>query len=367
MKYNTDDLILLNMAGIGSVRLKKLMDLYGGIDKILESSADDLCAINDIGPLLSERISGIKLKTGLKEEKDLIARRGVKVITLFDENYPELLKEIYDPPLVLYVRGGLLPDDRTAVAMVGSRKASLYGVNVCRTISRGLASSGVVIVSGLARGVDSAAHRAALESSGRTIAVLGSGLNRIYPPENEGLASCIASSGAVISEFPMNTPPIPRNFPVRNRIISGLSLGVVVVEAARRSGALITARCALEQAREVFAVPGKAGAATSAGTHSLIKEGARLAEGAGDIIDELNLRPVAGYAEGAERRVPGGPRPVLDKKEGELFELLSDDALHIDDIVDRSSLSFRDVNSLLLKLEMKRLVRQLPGKSYSRA
>ncbi len=367
MRYSTDDLILLNMARVGWIRLKNLIDNFGGIDKALESSPAELRMLDNIGPLLAQKISGIKEEKGLKEEKDLIRRGGIKIITLFDEDYPRLLKEIYDPPLILYVKGGLLPDDGTAVAMVGSRKASIYGVNTCRTISRGLASSGVTVVSGLARGIDSTAHRAALEFNGRTIAVLGSGLNCIYPPENKELASWIASSGAVISEFPMNTLPIARNFPVRNRVISGLSLGVVVVEAAQRSGALITARCALEQNREVFAVPGRAGTATSAGTHSLIKEGARLAEDAGDIMDELNLTPVAGFAKDAGSRAPGGLRPVLDKKEGELFSLLSDDALHIDDIVDRSSLSFRDVNSLLLKLEMKKLVRQLPGKSYSRA
>ncbi len=219
--------------------------------------------------------------------KILSKENKTRTLSFSDKGYPTNLKYIYDPPPTLYVKGNILPEDNIAIAIIGSRRATYYGLKNAENLSFELAAGGITIISGLARGVDSAAHRGALKAGGRTIAVLGSGLNIIYPPENEKLAREILQCGAVISEFPQGTAPLRQNFPRRNRIISGLSLGVVVVEAAKRSGALITANLALEQGREVFALPGKIDSFTSRGTHDLIKQGAKLVESAEDIIEEL--------------------------------------------------------------------------------
>lgn len=219
--------------------------------------------------------------------KILSKENKTRTLSLLDKDYPANLKYIYDPPSILYIKGNILPEDTIAVAVVGSRRATYYGLKNAENLGFQLAAGGITIISGLARGVDSAAHRGALKARGRTIAVLGSGLNKIYPRENEELVEEIAQNGAVISEFALDTPPLRQNFPRRNRIISGLSLGVVVVEAAKRSGALITANFALEQGREVFALPGKIDSFTSKGTHDLIKQGAKLVESIEDIIEEL--------------------------------------------------------------------------------
>ncbi|MBL7068430.1 MAG: DNA-protecting protein DprA [Candidatus Omnitrophica bacterium] len=368
MKYNIDDLILLNMAGIGSVRLNKLISFFGSIENTLKASQADLERLNDIGPKLARKISRIRYKEGLKKEEGLIGKNRAAVLALFDDAYPENLKNIYDPPLLLYVKGDILPEDKIAVSIVGSRKASLYGINICQEISQQLAGFGVAVISGLARGIDSAAHRGALKSGGRTLAVLGNGLDSLYPRENRRLAEEIARSGALISEFPMEMPPMRQNFPIRNRIISGLSLGVVVVEAARKSGALITAACALDQGREVFAVPGKAGTATAMGTHGLIKEGARLAESADDIIDELNLAPIG--LDNTRRTTSGRGmgdninRRSLTNPQKKIYNILSDEPIHVDDLIDKSTFPAVEVTRLLLELEIKKLVRELPGKNF---
>lgn len=361
MKYAVDDLILLNRAGIGYVRLKKLIDIFGEPKRIINAGRDLLITVEGIGPEMALRISALRDGNGIKEERDLIKKYNVSVLSLSDEDYPVSLRNIYDPPLVLYVKGRLTDQDRTAVALVGSRRASTYGINICHSLSGSLAGLGITVVSGLARGIDSAAHRGALLAGGRTVAVLGSGLGHIYPPENRKLAVEISEAGAVVSEFPMNTPPVPRNFPIRNRIISGLSLGTVVVEAARKSGALITARCALEQGREVFAVPGKAGSSTAGGTHQLIRQGAKLVENANDIIEELNLDIVPfgriSVSSGKKGSALRGPKKKI-------YDMLSDEPVHIDGIMEECRMSAPETSRLLLELEINKMIKELPGKNF---
>ncbi len=289
----------------------------------------------------------------------------IRKITIDDEEYPKNLRNIYDPPQALHLNGEILPEDDIAVALVGSRNASIYGLEACEKLAYELASSGITVVSGMARGIDTAAHRGALKARGRTIAVLGSGHNMVYPPENEKLYKEIAKSGVVITEFEEDTPPLKYNFPKRNRIISGISLGVVVVEAAQNSGALITANFALEQGREVFAVPGKINSTTSRGTHELIKDGAKLVQSAEDIVEELNIskRPVD---DDKSTSKPDGIEIKLSEYERSIYELLSDEPCHIDEIVGRANIALSKTSQILLNLELKRLVRELPGKNYIR-
>lgn len=282
-------------------------------------------------------------------------------INISDKDYPANLKGIYAPPKALYVNGALEKDDRAAIAIVGSRAATPYGLSTAYRLAGELASFGITVVSGLAVGIDTEAHKGALDRGGRTIAVLGSGLDVIYPPENKKLAQRIEKQGAVISEFPLGTPPNRYNFPRRNRIISGFSLGVVVVEASKDSGALITAKCALDENREVFAVPGKAGSVTSEGTHQLIKDGARLVENGEDIIEELGLE-LKRISDGRA----GKSFPDLEKDEEKIFEALSDEPLHIDEIAEAASFDASLALKTLSSLELKGAIKQLPGKRFVR-
>ncbi len=288
-----------------------------------------------------------------------------RTIALEDNRYPAWLRAIPDPPAVLYCDGLFEPKDRQAIAIVGSRQATPYGLRITETLARELSGAGFTIVSGLARGIDAAAHRAALEAGGRTIAVLGCGLDVNYPPEHARLREEIAASGAVLTELPAGTPPKPSHFPQRNRIISGLSLGVVVVEAAEDSGSLITARLALEQGREVFAVPGSIDAPLSRGPHGLLKQGAKLVETVDDIIEEL--LPQLDTAVAPKRR-PGFSKaaeiPNLSPDERLLLDQMTRDPLHLDELTERSGLTPAAVAGILLALELKALVRQLPGQRY---
>ena len=288
-------------------------------------------------------------------------------IALADERYPAWLRAITDPPAVLYCDGRIEPQDRQAVAIVGARRATPYGLQATETLARELSGAGFTIVSGLARGIDAAAHRAALDAGGRTIAVRGSGLDVTYPPEHARLREEIAGCGAVLTEFPTGTQPKPSHFPQRNRIISGLALGVVVVEAAEDSGSLITARRALEQGREVFAVPGSIDAPLSRGPHGLIKQGAKLVETVDDIVEEL--LPQLETA-GVPKRRPGLPKaedlPNLSPDERLLLDQMSREPLHLDDLTERSGLTPAGVAGILLGLELKDVVRQLPGQRYYR-
>lgn len=295
----------------------------------------------------------------------LCTKKKFKTFAVKDKGYPANLRYIFDPPQALYVSGSIVQEDNLAIAIVGSRRATYYGLKNAESLSFELATRGITIVSGLARGVDSAAHRAALKAGGRTIAVLGSGLNVIYPPENKELSEKITHSGAVISEFALDTPPYRVNFPRRNRIISGLSLGVIVVEAARKSGALITANCALEQGREVFALPGKIDSFTSSGTHSLIKQGAKLVESIEDVIEELEaLRFLQINQSKGKEKIE--VELDLPEEEKQVYVCLGIAPLHIDDIIQRSAFSYGKLLTSLLKLEHRKLVRELPGKLFVR-
>lgn len=295
----------------------------------------------------------------------LCTKNKFKVFTVKDNGYPANLRYIFDPPQTLYASGSIVQEDNLAIAIVGSRRATYYGLKNAESLSFELATRGITIVSGLARGVDSAAHRAALKAGGRTIAVLGSGLNVIYPPENKELSEKIAKSGAVISEFALDTPPYRANFPRRNRIISGLSLGVIVVEAARKSGALITANCALEQGREVFALPGKIDSFTSSGTHNLIKQGAKLVESIEDVIEELEaLRFLQINQSKSKEKIE--VELDLPEEEKQVYVCLGIAPLHIDDIIQRSVFSYGKLLTSLLKLEHRKLIKELPGKLFVR-
>src|SRR5437870_7928683 len=294
-------------------------------------------------------------------------------IPLGDERYPELLRAIYDPPAVLYCDGSVEPGDRQAVAIVGSRQATPYGLRITETLAGELSALGFTILSGFARGIDAAAHRAALAAGGRTIAGLGCGLDVDYPPGHASLHAEIAGSGAVLTEFAPGTPPRATNFPRRNRIISGLALGVVVVEAADDSGSLITARLALEQGREVFAVPGPIDAPTSRGPHGLLKQGAKLVETVDDIVEELlpqleTMRtPLSqdSMVTGAGKRRSFAPKPPdLSSEEQVVLRVIGREPSHLDDLTEQSHLPAAEVARILLGLELKALVHQLPGQQY---
>lgn len=296
----------------------------------------------------------------VEAELERIHRAGVQVLTLVDDNYPQNLLQIDAPPPVIYVLGALQPNDSWAVAIVGTRRASVYGREVAHSLSRDLAANGITVVSGLALGVDTVAHKSALASAGRTVAVLGSSVDQIYPPENRGLAQTIAENGAIISEYPLGTRPDANNFPPRNRIISGLSRSVVIVEAGERSGALITARFAAEQGRDVFAVPGSILHPGSAGCNTLIQQGAIPLLSVYDILNHLNLEQTRSQ-QAARAAIPADPQ------EAALLRHLHADPQHLDDIVRESSLPTPQVAGLLSVMELKGLVRQVATLTYVRA
>ncbi|MDD2654939.1 MAG: DNA-processing protein DprA [Candidatus Omnitrophica bacterium] len=359
-------LIAINtVSGIGSIKLKRLIDHFGSAEKIFSSSKKELAALSGISEKIAQDILKASDAKALKEEEDLIKKHNVKIISILDNDYPVNLKNIPDPPPVLYVKGDIIPQDDFAIAIVGSRRASFYGLSTAEDFAQKLASVGITIISGLARGIDSSAHRGALKAKARTIAVLGSGLASIYPPENKMLSDEISRSGAVVSEFPMKIKPLAYNFPRRNRIISGLSLGVVVVEASRNSGALITADNALEQGREVFAVPGKVDSATSFGTNLLIKQGAKLASSIEDIIEELKLCFKNRIKE-IENKTRLTEDYSLSDIESKLFGAISDVPKHIDEIAQESGLNIDSTLSMLIHMELRHIIRQLPGKLFVR-
>ena len=390
--------------GVGALTYKKLVRAFGSPEGALAAPRSRLAEIDGIGGKRASLISEARNESAERAEEELALaeEHGVRVTTLEDKGYPRALRTIHDPPLALYVKGAIEKRDGLALAIVGSRRSSYYGRSQTENIAAQLAGLGFTIVSGMARGIDSAAHRGALAGKGRTIAVLGNGLAQVYPPENEELAREIAAHGAVVSEFPMKTEPVRENFPRRNRVISGLALGVLVAEGNLRSGALITARAAMEQGREVFALPGKVDSPLSRGPHSLIKDGAKLVEGHQDILDELGpsadvlelgdeegqvseeQAAPAGGEEGAEvagpaqqertatgedeRDRPGPAKafPGLSPSERKLHQCLSSDPRSIDDITEETEMSPAEVSAGLLVLEIRRLAKQLPGKMFVR-
>lgn len=356
-------LVALNLIpDIGSVRLKNLLEASGSAPKIFLNSQDTLKKVPGITERIAKNIASFSFEE-LKKELDLSKKLKVSIITLGSKDYPENLKNIYDPPLCLYVTGEIFPIDNLSIAIVGSRRASYYGLSCAEKFSYALASFGLTIISGLARGIDTKAHKGALKAMGRTIAVLGSGLNHIYPPENALLFKEVSESGAVVSEFPLNTGPLAHNFPRRNRLISGLSLGVLVVEAARNSGALITSDYALEQNREVFAVPGEVNSITSYGTNQLIKQGAKLVDSAEDVLEELlplikNLLP---------KENEKSFKPRFNETEKLVYDNIGAKPRYVDEIAEGAKIPTSKIMSALLTLEMRKLIKQLPGKMFVRA
>ncbi len=371
MLTNRERLILFNLIpDVGSTRLRRLLDAFETLERVCTASVQALQQVEGIGPVIAQHIAA-----GCRDERRLSAElvraqaHGVTILTLEDEDYPRSLRTIYDPPLALYIKGTLARTDDVAVAIVGARHASVYGVQSAERLAYELALRGVTIISGLARGIDGASHRGALNAGGRTIAVLGNGLATMYPPEHAELAAHVTQHGAVVSEYPMDTAPLPHNFPRRNRLISGLSLGVVVVEAAQRSGALITADSALEQGREVFAVPGPMTAVTSQGTHGLLKQGATLVTSVEDILEALRLTPqVTVTSASPPAQTTMSSEVSLAELERRVFACVAaDQPTYVDAVASRSGLAMPDVSSALLQLELKRLVRQLPGQQFIRA
>lgn len=402
LSNETISLIHFNLIqGVGLKTVQVLRDVFGSAARALRATPNELAKVDELSPAMRELLIHKPVLYPIERELDLINEYGCQILTLYDDTYPLPLKEIDTPPLVLYIRGELTPEDALSVSLVGSRNAKDYGRKVSYRLSYQLAQRGLTVVSGFAKGIDTSAHRGALEAGGRTVAVMGNGLSFIYPAANRALVEKIEASGALISEFPIGVKPKPRNFPRRNRIISGLTLGTVVVEASNRSGALITARLAGEQGREVFAVPGEIFSELSTGTHRLINDGAKLINTVDDLLNELPQHalnriqpsvpmspelggePESSQAPSIEKSVTKSvvspppadvqppvqspPPPDLTPDEKTVFEAIEVPASHIDTIVRTTQLPIGQVSSVLLMLELKGVVQQLPGKQFAKS
>ncbi|MBK7709351.1 MAG: DNA-protecting protein DprA [Acidobacteria bacterium] len=368
--------ISLNMTpGVGPRAATKLLERFGSADGVFHATRRELESLR----LRAETVESIlkrEFHDRAETELERVREIGGDVLLLDDGSYPFLLREIDDPPIVLYVRGNWQACfDDPGIAVIGSRRCSTYGENAAEMLSRDLAEHGIAIVSGLARGVDTASHRGAIRGKGRTIGVLGTGIDRIYPKENAKLADAILDSGgAIVTQFPLGTPPLGENFPYRNRIISGLSLGVLLVEATDRSGSLITARLASEQNREVFAVPGNITSRNSIGTNYLIKSGAKLVQQWQDVVCELPteissriLPPKLDDAPPELPKQPGlAPAGLSERERCVWFLLRSDETVHFDELLAKSGLGFGELNSILVGLDLKDLIKVLPGNHYAR-
>jgi DNA processing protein len=359
-----EELIYLNALNrvpfLGPVRIGAMLKHFGSPRGAWEASPGALGLVPELKGL-AERFSRERRLIDPVKQWLRLKERRIACISLNSPAYPPMLKQIAQPPPVLYYRGEWQERDYLAVAVVGSRRCTFYGKEVAYRLAAELSGAGLAVVSGMAVGIDSAAHQGALDTDGRTIAVLGCGPERCYPPVNTALYKTISESGIVLSEFPLDTKPLPQHFPQRNRIISGLSLGTVVVEATEKSGALITAHYALEQNREVFAVPGNVGSPYSRGCHRMLKEGARLVESVRDILDELALAPLSGEAAAASRQ-----EITLPGEEKRILELIPYQPLHMDEIIRLSGISAAMVGPVLLNLELKGYLHQLPGKYFCR-
>jgi DNA processing protein len=352
------DLLALHLLpDLGPRRIAALLRRFGSAGAVLRAAAAQLREVPHIGPKLSEELSRTMASVDADAELALIARHGAHLRVLGTPDYPPALAEIPDPPHLLYVRGTIEPADARAVALVGSRHFTGYGRRAAERLATELVRAGYTVVSGLARGIDGIAHRAALAAGGRTLAVMAGGLSRTYPPEHAGLADEVAAAGALLSEAPMKQAPLAGMFPARNRIISGLCRGVVIIEAAEKSGALITAEHAGEQGRTVFAVPGPIDTPSSAGTNALIRDGAVLVRGGEDIIEEL---------EGVRAAAPPAPAPELDEVQRRLWDFLAEGARHLDEMAQRLGLPVPQLSGALTMMEMKKVVRRLPGNRYER-
>jgi DNA processing protein len=375
----TEASIALNMVpNLGPVRLRKLLEVFHTPERVLLANRAELRAVDGIGAELAGNISGWEKLVDLEAELKRMADFGARAITKASPEYPPELKQIHNPPIVLYLWGTIEARDHRAVGVVGSRKTSHYGLESAKKLSYQLAYAGLTVVSGLARGIDTAAHQGALAAGGRTIAVIGSGFLELYPPENQGLAEKIVQAGAVVSEFPMTYAPTPQTFPYRNRIVAGWGAGTLVVEAGLQSGALITANQALEHGRLVYAVPGPIDKPTSQGTNRLIQQGAKLVMSASDILDDLDTlfpamqpnKPAPVFAEAhveaatQKTEPPANAAPTASANEQTILAVLSSTEMSLDDIVAATDLPAHKISSVLLGMEMKRLVKQLPGHLY---
>jgi DNA processing protein len=360
-----DALRLSLVSGVGPRLRKALLDAFGTASGVFAAAPADVRRVPGIGAELTRRIFAAKDEIDVQAEIELCAANHIRILTDHDADYPRALREIHDPPAILFVRGQILPQDALAVAIVGSRHATHYGVTQSERLAGSLARAGLTITSGLARGIDGAAHRGALAAGGRTIAVLGSGLLNIYPPEHAELAEQVVAAGALVSELPPESPPTAGAFPQRNRIITGMSLGVLVVEASTHSGALISARHAMEQGREVFAVPGPIDSRMSRGCHRLIRDGAKLVETADDVLEELGpLVAPAQSAAGLEVHQPA--ELLLNEIEQQVLSAIGNNPTSIDAIVAESELPAAQVLSTLSVLEMRHLVRRTSGTTVVR-
>jgi len=378
LQHNSTDiekwLRLIRADSVGATTFAKLIKHFGSADRALGASVSELAKIDGVGFKTAEQIAATRGKFDVTAELELAQKLDVWIINLDDERYPPVLKQIYDPPPVLYIKGSLSREDNLAISIVGSRRCSLYGQEQSSRLAHFLSSAGFTICSGMARGIDTAAHQGALSAGGRTIAVQGCGLENIYPPENKKLFELIAESGACISELPLGFEPLSENFPPRNRIIAGLSLGTIVVEAGFRSGALITARAALENNREVMAVPGKIDSPLSKGTHQLLKQGAKLIESVEDVMEALGYigEQLEDHVSTAvEKAAKSIETPLFDIKalklsspEKTIYECLKKEPLHIEEIIDDTDLAAGSVNAGLVSLRLKGLIKQLPGSLF---
>ena len=360
-----DTLRLSLVPGVGPRIRKALLERFGTARAALAAAPSELRQVSYVGPTLVRKIAGADHEIDVEAEMALCREHGIDILTEANPDYPRPLREIHDPPGVLFVRGQLKPNDALAVGIVGTRHATQYGLRQAERLAGALARAGFTIISGLARGIDAAAHRGAMAAGGRTVAVLASGVMNIYPPEHDRLADEVAEQGALVSESPPHAQPLAGTFPQRNRIISGLSLGVIVVEAADRSGALITARHAMEQGREVFAVPGNVDSRTSRGCHQLIRDGARLVESADDVLEELG--PLVEAAPRDDGQMIHHPAELLlNELEQQVLSAIGSDATPIDHIVSTTGLPVPQVLSTLSVLEMRRLIRRLSGTTVIR-
>ncbi len=398
LSAETQSLIHLNLIpGIGTHTSRRLLAAFGSAEKSLAATAEELAQIDGLTPDVRQQLIDGRSRAPLAQELELIEQHQCHIVTINDESYPPLLKQIHDPPVVLYIIGQLSIQDTLSIAIVGSRSPTEYGKTISQQLTYQLAARGITVVSGFARGIDTRVHRGALEAGGRTIAVFGCGLSIIYPETNRALAAEIIKSGALISEFPMTMPPRGNNFPRRNRVISGLTLGTLVVEASERSGSLITARHAAEQGREVFAVPGQIFSGVSRGTHSLINQGATLINSVDDLLDALpqDYTKILGQPSPEATRQPAPPRNRsleqpdkaarpqsveakststsqprpkteinLTPDEQAVLSAIDVSSIHIDQITRVTQLPIGKVSSLLVMLELKGIVQQLPGKQF---
>ncbi len=367
---------LIRAEGVGPTTFAKLLKHFGSVDRASGASVSELAKIDGIGFKSAEQIARTRDKFDAAAEMKLADKLGVWIIHFDDERYLPVLKRIYDPPPVLYIKGSLTSSDNLAIAIVGSRRCSLYGQEQSSRLAHFLGSAGFTIVSGMARGIDTAAHQGALSAGGRTIAVQGCGLANIFPPENKKLFELIAESGACISELPLRYEPLSENFPPRNRIIAGLALGTIVVEAGLYSGALITARAALENNREVMAVPGKVDSPLSKGAHQLLKQGAKLVESVEDVTEALGYigqQLTSHTSEAAEAAAEKAEMPLFDvsqlklsENEKVIYDNLSKEPVHLEQIIAETDLATGSINAGLISLRLKGLVKQLPGNLFLR-